>query len=284
MKVLLIMLTVVVTPTTPVQQSSPNVTVIGASASAGWGVVVQQSTNADQKPRLHHRHIHLGDVLDAIITPASSSVQSHATSLFFQAPRMHGDAQVSAVLADDSDVVVALDFLFWHTYGNIMEQDGQDVTPRMKNLEVGLAQLDRIEAPVIVGDIPDMREATKAWPFPLLQSNQVPSKEAIQAINKRIAAWAAAQPLVTVIPLHDITKQVRNSKTVMLGGRTWPITARFVQADGLHPTSHGLFALAVLAADATAAASDEIEPPSPDLSAEDVLEALQPAIAAQDRQ
>ena len=285
MKSLLILLTIIATPPAITKPATPSIAVIGASASAGWGVVVPHTSVNEQAPGLHHRHVHLGDVLKAITKPSSITVHSHASSLFFQDPVEHGTAQVDAAIANQSDVVVALDFLFWHTYGPTNTATNEDeLRARLQRLEVGLAQLNRLSSPVIVGDIPDMRSATEAWPLPLLQSHQVPTEAVLAAINRHLKTWADARPNVTLISLHDLTEHIRDGQTLTFGARTWPITARFVQADGLHPTAEGLCTLAVIAADATAAASSHIDPPPPDLSQQDVFKSLQPANGTMERQ
>ena len=258
--------------------AAPHIAVVGASASAGWGVVVPQSKATHDGPSMHHRHIDLAEVIDVVLQPQTAQVDSHATSMFFRAPNTHGPSQINAAIADKVDLVIGIDFLFWYAYGfqlGVDHSNGGDTPERLASLERGLAQLDRLTVPVVIGDIPDMRSATDAGPIPLLSKGQVPSPKGLTAINIRIHEWAEARPSVSVVPLADLVSAMQRGDAIEIGQRPWPPDARLLQADRLHPTTDGLFAVAVLAADAAAASHQSLSRPGETTSPATIRAAMQ---------
>lgn len=195
--------------------------VIGASASSGFGIPV----------------VGLADALDEMIVGEHEPVRAFAEPMFFLTPDASAERQVQAVLEQDPTLVVAVDFLFWFTYGLVAEEGD-----RLELLERGLALLDRIECPLVLAAVPEMREAIGK----MLIAAQVPDPDTLAAAAERIHAWARERPDVLVLPLPELVALLRQGKPFVIGGEAWPTTpdVPLLQPDDLHPTIDGLAGLA----------------------------------------
>lgn len=219
------------------------VMVIGASASAGFGV----RPPPPRTPGTRGEPMTIAALAGASRLGAAD-VEGDATALFFMNPPAIGTAQVDAVLARSPrpTIVFACDFLFWFTYGALAADRTpiSDEAQRLALLERGLALVDRIAAagiPVVVGDIPDMSAAVGR----MLSRAQMPRPETLDRANALIAAWAAARPLVAVMPLSSLTQELRQGRPFRAGRREWSEQADgpLIQRDQLHPTFAGSIAL-----------------------------------------
>jgi hypothetical protein len=112
------------------------VTVIGASVSAGFGGAP------------------LADLLDGALT-APHRIDDASDLFTSRDPETKVRAQVDRALAGEATCVFALDALFWYVYAGWLDGDG-----RLARLELGLRELERIRVPLILGDIPWMRDAS----------------------------------------------------------------------------------------------------------------------------
>lgn len=217
--------------------------IIGASASAGFGVRApvppDHSGRATAMP--------LARIAQAA-RAEGGTVTGDATSLFFSSPLATGRAQVDAVveMRAKPTLVLGVDYLFWFTYGALNADRARitDESQRLALLEIGLANVDRILAlgvPVAVGDLPNMSAAVGR----MLSKAQMPKQETLDAANARIRAWAAERPLVTVVPLAALLKQLEAGEPFRAGSRTWSAKADgpLIQADQLHATFVGSVAL-----------------------------------------
>jgi hypothetical protein len=252
------------------------IVVIGASASDGFGVFIDPAepsaakdaaampANADtQKPR---RAPPVSTSLAAILrqagapsTPPASNAGAttavptlptirHFTSGFFFAnPGPVARSEVDRAIDAQPSLVLALDYLFWFAYGTVNAEGEpmRDGAQRLENLERGLQQLQRIidaGAPIVLGDIPDMRESIGR----MLSKAQVPSVETIDQSNERIRAWVRERPSTRLLPLSQIQAGLRGRKPVNLGGREWVSTDEvpLLQRNQLHPTFVGTVAIA----------------------------------------
>lgn len=241
------------------------IAVIGASASAGWGVVVEDGPSSESVP-IHHRHVDLAEILPVVLSGANPTVTRHADISFFGNPRKVGRIEMDAALATKPTLIVAVDFLFWYGYG------ARPDASRMKMLERGLDELERFDGPIVVGDIPDVSDATDVEPFAFLSRRQVPSPETLAALNARIHAWADACPRIHRVPLTDTIEAWRRGVPPDLNGHAWPADCRLIQFDRLHPTAEGLVATAELVAGVIRA---EVKPVSIRSDPDAVLQELQ---------
>ncbi len=214
------------------------VTTIGASATAGFGVNFWRF-EGDRKVRDSSN-------LAKVLRAASEDrvvVSNLGTGQFFMNPEGLATLMVERVLRDPPDLVVAIDFLFWFTYGTV----GPEARPmrhkdqRLEMLDHGLAILDRLQesgVPVVIGDIPDMSKAGGG----ILLRSQVPDEETRLAANDRIAAWRAERPAVRFLSLDRLQRLLQGDEPIEIAGTRVPESERpyLLQRDRLHPTVGGL--------------------------------------------
>lgn len=214
---------------------------LGASVSAGFGLSKELEVQFD-----------LADFLPLALGDSAGTISDGASSGFHRDPRNTGREQVEEALAAEPTAVVAVDFLFWYAYGF-----RRSCESREELLEVGLAALERLDCPVLVGDLPDMSAATGGEPpFPgsrtMLVEAQIPDLACLERLNSRIHAWAGEREQVHVYPLAHLTRQTRAGGTLELRGNRWDEErkAGLLQADLLHATVAGAAAMVVSIADA----------------------------------
>jgi hypothetical protein len=182
--------------------------------------------------------VNLAMMLSAAVNNGTAA-RSLASAAFFQSPDRIAERQVAEALAAKPTLVFAIDYLFWHAYGLMNEQQ------RPELFERGLDRLDRLLASgvtVVVGDLPNMAHAAPG----MLTAAQVPSAEMHLQLNARLAEWAAGRPKVRVIGLAELVRAARAGEALTMGGHTYgPGEAKkLLQRDGLHATGAGLAALA----------------------------------------
>ena len=141
-------------------------------------------------------------------------------------------------------LVVAVDYQFWFGYGT-RGKNGNRVrgaADRVAFLDVGLELLDRIDAPIVLGDFPDMSDAVGRG---MLSAPQQPNTVGLEQLNARLYEWASSRERVTVVPLAAIVEKMRTGDAFTVGRHRWPANAieRVLQDDRLHPTTEGLGAL-----------------------------------------
>lgn len=204
----------------PTSSVLARVDVIGASASAGFGLP----------------GIGLAEALDEAIVVVHEPVRGLAEPMFFLAPGPSAARQVRAARERPASLVVAVDFLFWFGYGLVLEEED-----RLELLERGLALLDGFDCPIVVGTVPEMREAIGK----MLLAAQVPEPATLARIDERIRAWADARDDVVVLPLPELVARLREGRPFVIGGRPWPTDPEvdLLLPDELHPTVDGLAAL-----------------------------------------
>ena len=192
------------------------VAVTGASASAGFGT---ETT--------------LARVVDALLLSPQGKTASFSSTLFFASPRRSGAVFVDGALAFDPSAVLAIDFLFWFSYGQVESEEA-----RSQLFEDGLALLERIECPLAVAEVPYVPDAFRSMGM----SELCPASTVIDACNRRLRTWAEARSNVRLIPLARSLESLREGRAVpLLGGRVDPVRLPdLFQEDGLHPTLEGL--------------------------------------------
>jgi hypothetical protein len=107
-----------------------------------------------------------------------------------------------------------------------------------------------------------------------LGREQVPSGEALAALNARIRAWASERKGVVVVPLADLIAKLHAGVEIRIRGNHWAADARakLIGPDRLHPTLEGAAALWVASLDALAAARTELPVSTFDWSAAAVVQ------------
>lgn len=217
---------------TPRATSTERVAIIGASLSHGFGAPPGWTA-----------------AVTASRTRPPEHVAQHTSLFFFTHPFERGKALVSRAKAFRPTLVLAIDFLFWFGYGNL-DAAGSRFTAeadRLRLLARGQSLLEEFECPVVVGDFPDMSAAI-GW---ILAAEQVPQPETRAALNERLHAWAASRTNIVVVPLDQWIARIQTGQPIRIGELEFDgdSTARWLQGDRLHPTPHGLIALALLAND-----------------------------------
>ncbi|MEZ5978340.1 MAG: hypothetical protein R3F34_08985 [Planctomycetota bacterium] len=208
------------------------VAVIGASASAGFGLEAE----AD-------REVTLAEVLKACAPDALGEVLDASDLSLFLKPKERLARKIDEVVEFAPDLVVGVDAMFWFAYGPIA--DGE----RVERLREGLGMLDdllaRTGATLLLGDVPDVRDAS---PF-MMPPGYRPSDAALAQLQQELHAYCDAHEDVVLVPLAEFTERVRRGESVTLFGTTVPprpITA-WQQNDRLHPTLEGTVAIALIA-------------------------------------
>lgn len=214
---------------------------LGASASGGYGWNIELKTRAK-----------IGLLLDQMLLGERAATVDLGSSMLFQAPERIGASQVESAIEGKASLVVGIDFLFWFAYTPRFERSA--APSRLERLEQGLALLERLECPVVVGDIPDMRLALTGEGFmgrPLLQSYMVPSEEDFPVLNARVREWAADREDTVVVPMHEFVRRAVEGEVLEVRGNRWDAkqVREILQADLLHPTVEGGFGLLTLALD-----------------------------------
>lgn len=229
--------------------------VLGASASAGFGSSVAFVDALDRTLKLPHR---------------SYDVSSSAHYL---RPLDIGRVQVEALKARGVSMVVAVDFLFWFAYGV------KDDNARRRELAVGMAMLEEFSVPVFVGDLPNVRGASRR----MISRSQIPSPEMLAELNTAIAAWAEEQPGIERLPMADWMTRLKLEEPVQLYGEPYSVqTGRVLQWDLLHPSTAGQAVLAALVLQQVADRFGGFIPQDTAREPDAVAQALRPAPSATD--
>ena len=222
-----------------------NVVMIGASATAGFGVQMR----FEHDGRNASRPVNFSTVFDAARREPFNATHGFGSTLFFTAPNVFGPNSVNRAQELKPTLLVGIDFLFWYGYGNM----GSHATiesreaARLEMLERGLALLERFDCPIILGDFPDMSPAVGR----MISPSQMPELETLEKLNRRVREWVDARDQVRLYPLADIVQRMRAGEDMTLGGYTWTgeLARGLVQSDELHPTVDGLIALSQLLVD-----------------------------------
>ncbi|MFM1822062.1 MAG: hypothetical protein RI967_328 [Planctomycetota bacterium] len=216
------------------------IAVIGASASAGFGCVLRERRDDGE----WSASFDLAEMLKLACPDDAIVTSDLATGNFFLAPLRIGANAVERAVRFRADCVVALDFLFWFVYG-VEGPDGKLVEreeDRLAKLERGLEMLASIDAPLLLGDLPDMRAAQGR----MLGARQVPAPETLEAANARLAAWASTRPNVRLVPLAAMQRDLASGEGLEIAGARLRPTKEspLLQRDALHPAPLGLAGLA----------------------------------------
>ena len=154
------------------EEETPSLRVFtaGASVSAGYGLSAELRTDGD---------IPLSVFLSATLSEtgrARVEFVGEGERWFFNDPYKSGARLVDAAVAAEADAVVGVDFLFWYAFGANL----RSAPRRSRGLEVGLAELDRLSCPLVIGDLPDISHALDGkGPFggPVVNRRLFPSDE-----------------------------------------------------------------------------------------------------------
>ncbi|MEM9238198.1 MAG: hypothetical protein AAGB14_15610, partial [Verrucomicrobiota bacterium] len=127
--------------------SLDRIVVIGASVSRGF-------TKSEPFGGEKSVQLRFDRYLDAALTVPHGKIINDSNHLFFTAVEKEAGTQLDRLKRRDPTLVVAVDFLFWFLYGH-----PDRVGDRLAMFEKGLGMLEAIDAPLVVGDIPDTSAA-----------------------------------------------------------------------------------------------------------------------------
>jgi hypothetical protein len=216
------------------------VVVLGASMSSGFGLQSELNANFD-----------LARTLALAIPDEGTRVESLASTFFFQNPLLAGARSVEQALGLDPTLVVALDFLFWYSYGH-----GMNCSERLDRLNRGLELLETIRCPILLGDLPNMGQITRKDEqgrnrSHVLRRSQVPSDACLVQLNLRLNEWAAERQNIHVYSLATFSDLQRGEALVEVRGNRYDKQRMesLMQADRLHPTYRGTVIIAITALD-----------------------------------
>ncbi|MEZ6038501.1 MAG: hypothetical protein R3F29_13540 [Planctomycetota bacterium] len=155
--------------------------------------------------------------------------------MLFRDPLGVGEKEVTMAARRKPDVVLAIDFLFWFSYGYVR---GDEAEARAALLQQGLGLLQRLDVPVVIGDLPDMKDAATR----MLNPRQVPSKEMLAQLNAAVAKWDREHDSVTSMPLAAFVSEMREKGVVLplADGPLQLAPLALQQADRLHATRLGM--------------------------------------------
>lgn len=222
------------------------IAVIGASASAGFGVITEVRVDEE---RTQWEGISIGDVLQES-GEERLVILDLASGGFFTNPFQIGRSSIDRTNQWEADLAVGIDFLFWYVYGGTGAAAPDEVMKvRLQDLETGLTELGRLRMPMVIGEIPDMSPAIGG----MLTRRQVPSPKTLEAVNRRIREWAAERDDVALVPLTRLTEELRGDTPFTIGDQVWDpgdADTNLLLPDRLHPTLDGLIALTQAMAEA----------------------------------
>jgi hypothetical protein len=228
------------------------VVVTGASVSSGFGV-----TTPPIKGDLGAYPINMKHIMEGVITSDLSEVKFFGDLLFFKKSRANAKAYIEKIKEYKPTLVVGVDFLFWFGHGT--PPVGCDISQyRMEKLNFVLDLLGELKVPIIIGDLPNVRQTIGK----MLSPKQVPTKELLLALNERIHEWGDSHANVTVVEVFDLSNKLMNDEPITFLGHTWPAgsQSKLLQQDMLHTTFEGTVIASMMVAEAIDVGCIETDP------------------------
>ncbi len=215
------------------------VVVTGASISSGFGV-----TTPPVKSDLGAHTINMKHVFEGIITSEHKEVKFFGDLLFFRKSRANAQKFIEKIKEYEPTLVIGLDFLFWFGHGKPPKDISAPVY-RMEQLNFALRLLEQIDAPIIIGNLPDVRVTIGK----VLSASQVPTSATLVKLNDRIQTWGDEHENVTVIDAFAFGLKLINDEAITIRNQSWPAGSqeKLLQDDMLHTTLEGTVAASLLA-------------------------------------
>ena len=134
--------------------------------------------------------------------------------------------------------------MFWFGHGKPPKDISAPVY-RMEQLNFALRLLEQIDAPIIIGNLPDVRVAIGK----VLSASQVPTSATLVKLNDRIQTWGDEHENVTVIDAFALGLKLINDEAITIRNQSWPSGSqeKLLQDDMLHTTLEGTVAVSLLA-------------------------------------
>ncbi len=190
-----------------------------------------------------------GIAYSAVVTAAHEVPRNYGDGATFIDPLGALREQAVAAAKDRPTVVIAVDWLFWPVHQSIpmdvpaAERDAQ----RLDTVDAALAELDRLQCPIVIGDVPEMKQAQGG----LLKESNEPGEAVRAEVNRRLEKWAAEKPNRLILSISALADAVSSGAALEVAGFSYQAgdSARLLQRDGLHATPEGLVVLMAAAVD-----------------------------------
>jgi len=210
----------------------PVVAVVGASVTAGF-VNILSKAGPDR-----NRTVPMAKALEGAWPREQVKIRNFGDAVMFMDPVVRGTRQVERAAKLAPDLVIGVDFMIWFGYGHTGRPAGERTDARLALQKRGLALLEKVDCPVIIGDYPDMTGADPR----MISPAQIPSPEGLAALNDALRAWAGRHANVTVFPLADWVANVKkNGEPLKFDGMEYSLTEKqLLQDDRLHATRLGM--------------------------------------------
>lgn len=226
-------------PEPPAQPLS--VVVIGASLAGGPDAMLGARAS-DGSEEFADLHLY-PDVLEHL--EPTWEIENLGDTWLFTQPELLGDEQVETAFDLEADVVLALDFPFWFSYGGRENAERVDYLreqglARLEELWDGLAPEDR--PLVLVGHLPDVRDT------PVLSRRQKPDDESLADLNAELDAWIERHENVRLVPFAAKLAQLRAGETATVCASEYQQEdiATLLLSDKLHPSTRGAALVAAM--------------------------------------
>lgn len=242
-------------------QETPKITVLGASLSKGMALGKEAARMGGAAlvagfPEHRKSSIGLGELVAKV---AKAKVTDHSDLYLFSQPRVRAAQQVQAAVAEQPELVIAIDLVFWFGYwpdtqalgkadsGNELLQGygkvDAEIEKAIRSLEkqeAGFALVDELlaktKATIVLADYPDMFGANPM----MLSPRHIPLRRTLDELDRRLHEFVAKRPRVVLFGLADYVKRAKLGKVELPGGGGRMVTSESaIQADNLHPTRLG---------------------------------------------
>lgn len=230
-------------PGTPAQEvpgaDRPKVIILGASLSGGFNAAAYDGRQANLFG-LVDPNLKLEGIANAWWPEGSVELVDVSSVAVFAAPRS-GTRQLRRAHRLKPDLVLAVDFPFWYGYGKPPRRmsGNEEARWRFARQTELLEALDAIDAPMIIGDYPDLTNADRR----MIPEALIPSRAVIRTLDSRLHAWAAQRPRVRLVPLASLLRGLVAGRFLIDvdGTRSVQADPRWVlQWDRMHPTRLGM--------------------------------------------
>ncbi|HZN41608.1 MAG TPA: hypothetical protein VFD82_22575 [Planctomycetota bacterium] len=205
--------------------------VIGASMSGGFrdGPLTGAKEHGESVSMQHLLKQWVGDQAKATTHNTGAMM-----AMFTNAPKI-GKDQIEDALKANPDIVVGIDFPFWFAYGFV---GGEEEKAREAKFDEGLALIEKLRMPVLLGDLPDMQGAQKR----MLSPAQIPSPEVLSKLNAKLRGFVAAHKNMRLVPVSTFVAGMKGKDaTLPLADGPLPLApGALLQEDRLHPTRLGM--------------------------------------------
>lgn len=203
----------------------------------------------------------LVDILDASLLFARGPIEKRTFPSTSVAPQ-----QIRAAIDAQATIIIALDYLQPYIYAETGGEEG-----RRASLDLALRNLEAVQVPLVLGDVPDLTAALSAEK-PILFAKQMPSPQGLKAVNERIAQWAREHKNVTLAPVSAMFAHVNAGEPFNTRRSSWPAAwlPDLLMKDRMHTRLHGTIAAWLLAQDALCAARPDLDALSFDWSARSI--------------